>query len=100
MKKQQKTLALWIVVILIMAFAMKALDKKDEAAKTISYSEFVTAVEEGRVDDVTFQGDTTIQGKFEQGYENGAFFQLTGNTGDETFKILRKHGIIPNYKKD
>ena len=100
MKKQQKTLALWIVVILIMAFAMKALDKKDEAAKTISYSEFVTAVEEGRVDDVTFQGDTTIQGKFEQGYENGAFFQLTGNTGDETFKILRKHGIIPNYKKE
>lgn len=100
MKKQQKTLALWIVVILIMAFAMKALDKKEEAAAKISYSEFVTAVEEGHIADVTFQGESTIRGKFDQGYENGAYFQLVGNTGDETFKILRKHGIIPNYKKE
>ena len=27
-------------------------------------------------------------------------FKLTGNTGDETFRILRKHGIIPNYKEE
>ncbi|MEX1100037.1 MAG: ATP-dependent metallopeptidase FtsH/Yme1/Tma family protein, partial [Bacteriovoracaceae bacterium] len=100
MKKQQKTLALWIVVILIMAFAMKALEKKDDAAKTISYSEFITAVEDGQVSDVTFKGENTIQGQFAQGYENGAYFQLTGNTGDETFRILRKQGIIPNYKKE
>ena len=100
MKKQQKTLALWIVVILIMAFAMKALDKKEEAAKTITYSDFVTAVEEGNVKEVTFQGDTNIQGKFTDGYERGAYFQLTGNTGDETFRILREHEIIPNYKKE
>ncbi|MBC77687.1 MAG: cell division protein FtsH [Halobacteriovoraceae bacterium] len=100
MKKQQKTLALWIVVILIMAFAMKALEKKDEAAKQITYSEFINAVEGDKVKEVTFKGSTTIQGQFIGGYENGAMFKLTGNTGDETFKILRKHGIIPDYKEE
>ena len=100
MKKQQKTLALWIVVILIMAFLMKALEKKNPAAKYITYSEFITSVEEGHVREVTFQGNNTIQGKFVDGYEQGKYFELTGNTGDETFKILRSKGIIPNYKKE
>lgn len=100
MRRQQKTLALWIVVILIMAFAMKALEQRNSPAKHINYSQFITAVEEGHVQDVTFQGDDVIQGRFKQGYDNGAFFELTGNTGDETFKILRAANIIPNYKKE
>jgi len=100
MKKQQKTLVLWIVVILIMAFVMKALEQKSQVAKQISYSEFVTAVEADNIKEVVFQGNNTIQGKFEEGYENGEFFELTGNTGDETFKILRNKGITPNYKKE
>lgn len=100
MRKQQKTLALWIVVILIMAFLMKALEQRNPAAKQISYSEFITAVEEGNVKEVTFQGQSTIMGRFVDGYDNGKYFELTGNTGDETFKILREKGIIPNYKKE
>ncbi len=100
MKKQQKTLALWIVVILIMAFLMKALEQKNPASKQITYSEFITSVEENHIKEVTFQGHNTIQGKFVDGYEQGKYFELTGNTGDETFKILRSKGIIPNYKKE
>jgi cell division protease FtsH len=100
MKKQQKTLALWIVVILIMAFLMKALEKKNPAAKYITYAEFITSVEEGHVKEVTFQGNNTIQGKFVEGYEQGKYFELTGNTGDATFDILRSKGITPNYKKE
>ncbi len=100
MKKQQKTLMLWIVVILIMAFVMKVLEQKTVSAKNINFSNFITAVESGNVREVTFQGDNTIQGKFKEGYENGSYFELTGNTGDETFRILKTHGIIPNYKKE
>ena len=100
MKKQQKTLALWIVVILIMAFLMKALEQKSPVAKQITYSEFITSIEENHIKEVTFQGQNTIQGKFLDGYEQGKYFELTGNTGDETFKILRAKGIIPNYKKE
>lgn len=100
MRKQQKTLMLWIVVILIMAFVMKVLEQKNVQAKHINFSNFITAVEAGNIREVTFQGDNTIQGKFKEGYENGAYFELTGNTGDETFRILKTAGIIPNYKRD
>jgi cell division protease FtsH len=100
MRKQQKTLMLWIVVILIMAFVMKVLEQKTVQAKNINFSNFITAVEAGKVKEVTFQGDNIIQGKFNEGYENGTYFELTGNTGDETFRILKTAGIIPNYKKE
>lgn len=100
MRKQQKTLMLWIVVILIMAFVMKALEQKTTQAENIQFSQFITAVEAGNVKEVTFQGENTIQGKFAEGYSKGAYFELTGNTGDETFRILKSAGIIPNYKKE
>lgn len=100
MKKQQKTLLLWIVVILIMAFVMKALEQNTVAHKNIKFSEFITAVEEGKIREVTFQGDSTIVGKFVEGYDNGGYFETTGTTGDATFKILRDAGITPNYKRE
>ena len=100
MRKQQKTLMLWIVVILIMAFVMKALEQKSTQAENIQFSQFITAVEAGNVKEVTFQGENTIQGKFADGYSKGSYFELTGNTGDETFRILKSAGIIPNYKKE
>ena len=91
---------LWIVVILIMAFVMKVLEQKNIQAKQINFSNFITAVEAGNVKEVTFQGENAIQGKFKEGYENGTYFELTGNTGDETFRILKTAGIVPNYKKE
>jgi cell division protease FtsH len=100
MKKQQKTLALWILVILVMAFVMKAMERKHTVAKEVTYSQFVNAVESGHVSEVTFQGKDRIQGKFVDGYENGQYFTAVGNTGDATFEILRKNKIIPNYKEE
>lgn len=100
MRKQQKTLLLWIVVILIMAFVMKVLEQKPVNTTAIKFSKFITAVEEGKVKEVTFQGDNTIQGKFKEGYESGNYFETTGNTGDATFKILREAGITPDYKRE
>jgi cell division protease FtsH len=100
MKKQHKTLIMWMLLILMMAFVLKNLDQSKSAAKKINYSDFISAVENGNIKDVTFQGRNTIQGTFIEGYENGVVFTLTGNTGDETFKILREKGIIPNYKEE
>ena len=100
MKKQQKTLLLWVVVILVMAFVMKTIEQGARPARQINFSQFVAAVEKDNISEVTFQGENTIQGRFKEGYENGAFFELTGNTGDETFRLLREKGIIPNYKRE
>jgi cell division protease FtsH len=100
MKRQQKTLLLWVVVILMMAFIMKTVENTKSPARTISFSQFIQSIENDHVQEVTFQGESTIQGRFKEGYESGAYFELTGNTGDETFRILKAKGIIPNYKKE
>jgi cell division protease FtsH len=100
MKRQQKTLLLWVVVILLMAFIMKTIEQGQKPARNITYSQFIQAVENKNIQEVSLQGEYTIQGRFKEGYENGTFFELTGNTGAETFNILRTNGIIPNYKRE
>ena len=99
MKRQQKTLAMWILIILSMAFLMRALEPQKRNVSKITYSDFITEVESGNIAEVTFQGETTIQGKFIDNYKEGNTFELVGNTGEQTFKILKEQGIIPNYKE-
>ncbi|MAZ48036.1 MAG: cell division protein FtsH [Halobacteriovoraceae bacterium] len=99
MKRQQKTLAMWILIILSMAFLMRALEPQKRNVSKITYSDFITEVESGNIAEVTFQGETTIQGKFVDNYKEGNTFELVGNTGEQTFKILKEQGIIPNYKE-
>jgi cell division protease FtsH len=101
MKKQQKSFLFWILIIMLLAFVMNFVDKNNvEAIKKISYSEFIKAVADKNVMDVTFQGESTIQGKFVEGFESGSSFELTGSTGDITFNTLKENGITPNYKKE
>lgn len=100
MKPQQKTLTLWIVVILLMALLAKVAMVDKTNHKFIKYPEFVRAVEEKQVEEVVFKGKDTIMGKFKAGYESGSRFSLTGNTGDATFNILRENGIIPQYEEE
>jgi cell division protease FtsH len=100
MKPQQKTLTLWIVVILLMALVAKLATVNKSDIKTIKYPAFVTAVQEKNVEEIIFKGKDTIMGKFKPGYENGARFTLTGNTGDATFNILRENGIVPTYEEE
>ena len=98
MKKQQKTLALWIMIIMCMVLLSQVLQGPKNGAMNINYSEFITAVKNKNVSEVTFQGQNKIQGKFIDGYENGKYFELVGNTGDMTYKTLEENGITPNYK--
>lgn len=100
MKPQQKTLTLWIVVILLMALLAKVAMVDKTNHKFIKYPDFVRAVEEKQVEEVIFKGKDTIMGKYKAGYENGSRFSLTGNTGDATFNILRENGIIPQYEEE
>ncbi len=100
MKPQQKTLTLWIVVILLMALVAKLATVNKSEISTIKYPAFIKAVEEKNVEEVIFKGKETILGKFSPGYESGKRFTLTGNTGDSTFNILRANGIIPQYEEE
>lgn len=100
MKPQQKTLTLWIVVILMMALIAKIATEPKVAYQRITYPDFVRAVEDKNVAEVTFQGKNKIIGKFKKGYNDGVRFNLTGETGETTFNILRQNGITPEYDEE
>lgn len=101
MKQQHKTIALWFVVILLMALIVKTFDQRHAHNEVITYSEFIEAVEKKLVQEVTFKGSSQkIYGKFKPDFKGGASFQLIGSTGPETFNILRANGLTPNYEEE
>ncbi|EQC43623.1 ATP-dependent metallopeptidase HflB [Bacteriovorax sp. BSW11_IV] len=100
MKQQQKTVLMWIFLVLMMALVAKVATEKPQNIKAIKYPDFIQAVESKHVENVTFRGKNTIVGKFKDSYDNGSYFRLTGSTGDETFKILKDNSIFPEYEED
>lgn len=103
MKPQQKTLTLWIVVILMTALIAKVATEGQRGQREITYPQFVQEVESGLVMDVTFQGDNKIFGRYVENYpEPGANrnFTLVGPTGEQSYRLLEKQGIIPKYKSE
>ena len=102
-----KTFALWMLVLVISLIAVKYVGEEKQLEEKISYSEFVNAVKDGHVSEVTIQGENvigTIRGKFNDEYKGNktksSFFRLTGNTGEQTYNILTQHKIIPNYEQE
>ncbi|MBL7665351.1 MAG: ATP-dependent zinc metalloprotease FtsH [Bacteriovoracaceae bacterium] len=101
MKRQQKTLLLWIVVILIMVFVMSVLEQKAIPSKTISFSQFREAAEAGSIEEVTLNGALAIQGKYKPTVENGSLFETKGPTSAEsTIQLLNKANIKYTYKEE
>ena len=100
MKSKQNTLTLWIVIFLLLALAVRVFTEGKKNYKQISYSEFITLVEQSKVKEVTFKGDKTILGQFVEGYDNMVRFKVTGDTGETSFNLLRKNGITPNYEEE
>ncbi len=100
MRPQQRTMILWIVIILMLAVVARVVRKGNPQNRTLTYSNFVKHVEADRVAEITFKGKSQILGKFKDSYDNGRYFQLTGNTGDSTIKVLRDHGLIENYEDE
>ena len=102
MNPRQKTLTLWVVVILMMAMVAKLSKQEDRDSSEIGFPQFVRALEQKQVAEVVFVGEGRIEGLFRPSYEIGGKkkFHLTGSTGDKTFDILEKHGLIPSYREE
>jgi cell division protease FtsH len=104
MKQTQKTLALWLFLVIVAVFVFQAWEVRHERMITgMNYSKFSDAVKNGEVGNVTFRPDTgeiigDIKPEFEKKYD-GRHFVIVGNTGDEGFKFLQSNGITPNYER-
>lgn len=83
-----KNMALWLVIILMMVLLFQMFNKPDPRRNSISYSKFLSQVEEGSVSRVVVQGDE-IKGE----YLDGRTFQLNVPEDPELIKILREKKI-------
>jgi len=61
-----KNLALWLVISLVMILLFNMMTHKEREQKPITYTAFLAAVEEGKVQEVTIQG-ADIEGKYKDG---------------------------------
>ena len=101
MKPSHKTVALWLVLILLFASLFKVFDPGTGRRKDMKFSEFVTAVKEGKIAEVTFRADNQIVGTLKEPAADGRKqFETVGDTENaKVFEILEKNGIIPNYER-
>src|SRR5690606_33627927 len=102
MKPSQKTVALWLVLILLFASLFKVFDPGNRSRREIKFSEFVTYVNEQKISEVTFKNDKLIVGTLkEAGPDGRKYFETTGPTeSDQVFLLLQKNGITPNYERE
>ena len=103
MKPSHKTVALWLVLILLFASLFKVFDPGNRHKREVKFSEFVTAVKEGKVAEVTFKSDNLIVGTYKEapaGANGQKYFETVGDTENaKVFEILEKNNIIPNYER-
>jgi cell division protease FtsH len=101
MKPSQKTVALWLVLILLFASLFKIFDNGNKHPTEIKFSQFIEYVKEGKVSDVTFKADNLIVGYLKNAVpEKREKFETIGDTENaKVFDILEKNNIIPNYER-
>jgi cell division protease FtsH len=101
MKPSHKTVALWLVLILLFASLFKIFDPGNRHRKEMKFSEFIQDVRDGKVAEVTFKTDNQIVGTFkDSGPDGRKFFETVGDTENaKVFEILEKNNIIPNYER-
>ncbi|MGE0615877.1 MAG: ATP-dependent zinc metalloprotease FtsH [Bacteriovoracia bacterium] len=101
MKPSHKTVALWLVLILLFAGLFKVFDPGNRHSRKVKFSQFVEYVKEGKVEEVTFKADNLIVGTFKDAGPDGKkFFQTVGDTSNaKVFEILQQNNIIPNYEQ-
>ncbi|MFO1463895.1 MAG: ATP-dependent zinc metalloprotease FtsH, partial [bacterium] len=99
MKQSHKTIALWIVIILLSISILHFFNAKPTLRNKVSFSEFISAVEQKQVESVVIREDE-YQGKFKDSYKDGSYFETLGPVNsDKAFEILAKSDAQIRYEK-
>ncbi|OQW51326.1 MAG: cell division protein FtsH [Proteobacteria bacterium SG_bin7] len=103
MRSVQKTLTLWVLgaILILMVFQVYQQSQQQFIDK-FSYSKFVEALKQGKVASVKFYKNSdevegTIKPEFQKEF-NGSHFRIAGNVGDEGYKLVVSHNIVPDYE--
>ncbi len=83
-----KNLALWLVISLMVILLFNMFNHPGQSKQETSYSEFIAAVSEGEVNQVTIQGND-IYGK----YKDGTTFRTFVPNDPDLIRVLREKGV-------
>ena len=95
MNQFYKNIALWLVISLVMILLFNMMTQKDREQKAITYTAFLSAVEEGKVQEVTVQG-ANIEGK----YKDNTLFKTFAPNDPQLIPGLREKGVIIQAKPE
>lgn len=99
MKQSHKTIALWIVIILLSVSILHFFNAKPTVRNKISFSEFTEAVKAGHVQSVTIQNDEYL-GQYKENYKEGAYFETLGPVAsDQAYELLANSDVQIKYEK-
>jgi len=90
-----KNLALWLVISLVMILLFNMMTQKEREQKPISYTNFMTSVDDGKVAEVTVQG-SNIEGK----YKDDSLFKTYAPNDPDLIKTLREKGVVIQVRPD
>src|SRR3989338_6508858 len=101
MKASQKTLALWIVILLFSyAFFHFVNLKGNLGAQKINFSELLQSAKNQQLAEVKIQGEL-YSGKFKPEFNSGAFFTTIGPADSEkALEVLDTSGASVEYKSE
>ncbi|AMV71594.1 ATP-dependent zinc metalloprotease FtsH [Desulfuromonas carbonis] len=95
MNQFYKNLALWLVISLVMILLFNMMTQKEREQKPISYTNFMTSVDDGKVAEVTVQG-SNIEGK----YKDDSLFKTYAPNDPDLIKTLREKGVVIQVRPD
>ncbi|MDL1871724.1 ATP-dependent metallopeptidase FtsH/Yme1/Tma family protein [Deltaproteobacteria bacterium PRO3] len=99
MKQSHKTIALWIVIILLSISILHFFKATPTLRNKVSFSEFLSAVEQKQVESIIIREDE-YQGKFKDSYKDGSYFETLGPVNsDKAFEIFAKSDAQIRYEK-
>jgi len=90
-----KNIALWLVISLVMILLFNMMTQKDREQKAITYTAFLSAVEEGKVQEITVQG-ANIEGK----YKDNTLFKTFAPNDPQLITELRNKGVVIQAKPE
>lgn len=99
MKQKQKTLALWLVIVLLVLAAAVLFEPPVQTVKQVTFNEFLEAAQSNSIEEVSIQEDE-YAGKFKSDFMDGTHFVTVGPMySEKILEIVGKTDAKLEYKK-
>ncbi|NLU49546.1 MAG: ATP-dependent metallopeptidase FtsH/Yme1/Tma family protein [Syntrophomonadaceae bacterium] len=100
MDRVLKNIAIYVLIVLIALFAIKATSQQKETAAQISYGTFYSDVEKGKVERVVVVSEPDVDVYIINGkYKDGKTFTTQAPKEDDVFAHLRAHNVAYDTEK-